>query len=337
MRRSNLRASGFSWYELQDQTWRRRWFWADHSMNESTIQSFCSNFWRNNHWIRHWSSDRKNSWHLWTWKCISITKWFKTDIICCDILRKESDELHILNSEFRSNTELLSELQKVERCETSIPETCANSLSVFPSQVSLFTRRTLLTTDKNFELFFANSSDGGAPPTAVSKMVVRLVRHYDQDERTSDAAVLWDTTRSKLLRAFANSGVQDFSDKDRPRYILEGSCKTRFESCEDSKNSLTYFRTIQEHSGGITIDPELIGTFWFPANGKEYVFHRDCSFSIITILENGLIPKGKESKGGRQIIFFTPPNPFRENPDEEEPRDENAIPEASAPSQQLES
>ena len=30
------------------------------------IQSFCSNSWKNIYWTSHWSSDRENSWPIWT-------------------------------------------------------------------------------------------------------------------------------------------------------------------------------------------------------------------------------------------------------------------------------
>ena len=93
-----------------------------------------------------------------------------------------------------------------------------------------------------------------------------MVRHCDQDERQSDAALHWDTIRPVLLKAFAKLGAQNFSQKLWLRLIHEGSSKTRFEYCEGSRNSLAYFRAIQGHSG-----------------------------SIQSILENGLIPGGKES------------------------------------------
>ena len=42
--------------------------------------------------------------------------------------------------------------------------------------------------------------------------------------------------------------------------------------------------------------------------------------------ESGLIAGGRESKEGRQTIFFTPLNPFGNNPDEEEPSDDFSKP-----------
>ena len=62
-----------------------------------------------------------------------------------------------------------------------------------------------------------------------------------------------------------------------------------------------------------------MGHVLIPYDWNEFVFHKGCSFSIRSILENGLIAGGKQSKEGRQTIFFTPLNPFGENPHEEAP------------------
>ena len=110
-----------------------------------------------------------------------------------------------------------------------------------PCQASCFTQRTNLTTESKWQMIPASSSYGGALPTAVSKMVTRLVRHYDQDEIQPDAALHWETIRPVLLKAFANHGARDFSGKHWLRQIHQGSSKTKFEPCEDSKNSLAYF------------------------------------------------------------------------------------------------
>ena len=53
---------------------------------------------------------------------------------------------------------------------------------------------------------------------------------------------------------------------------------------------------------------------------ERVYFSQRLFFSAIqSILENGLIPRRKESKGGGQTIFFTPLSPFGGDPDEEEP------------------
>ena len=70
-------------------------------------------------------------------------------------------------------------------------------------------------------------------------------------------------------------------------------------------------------AGGNMIASQLMGHVIIRHNWKEFVFHRDCSFNINSILESGLIAGGRESKEGRQTIFFTPLTLFEENPDEE--------------------
>ena len=193
------------------------------------------------------------------------------------------DELHISNvNHDLTGAELLSEHENAKESEpclakskTSIQETGAASdsvsrkldadtVSVSPSPV-YFTKRTVPAMERKWETIPACPSyKGGSRSTATSKQVTGLVRHYDQEERQSDAAVHWDTIRPKLLRAFADRGARDFSEKDWLRHIIEGSSKTRFEYCEDSKNSLTCVRTIQGHSGGITIAPALMGHIKIP-------------------------------------------------------------------------
>ena len=103
--------------------------------------------------------------------------------------------------------------------------------SAFLTAKRLFTQRTIPTTKRKWKVIFANSSYGGVLSKAVSKMVTRLVRHYDQDERQSDV------TSSVLVKAFAKHGARDFSDEQWLRLLHEGCSKTRFEYCEDSKTS----------------------------------------------------------------------------------------------------
>ena len=134
-------------------------------------------------------------------------------------------------------------------------------------------------------------------------------------------ALHWDTIRLVPQKALAKQGPRDFSDKHWRRLVHQGSSKTRFECCEDSKNSLAYFRAIQVHSGGITIDPELMGHLLIPYKLKEYIFHRGCSFSIQSILEKDSF---QVERKGREA-FFTPLNPFGEDSDEEEPRDDYTV------------
>ena len=47
----------------------------------------------------------------------------------------------------------------------------------------------------------ANPSYGGALSLQVSKLVTRMVCHYDQEEREPDGSYHWDTVRPVLLKA----------------------------------------------------------------------------------------------------------------------------------------
>ena len=73
---------------------------------------------------------------------------------------------------------------------------------------------------------------------------MRLVRHYDHEERETDGAVHWDSSYPKCLRAFEYQGARNFSEKEWLHDVYEGSNKTRFEYCVNSKNSLMKFRAI---------------------------------------------------------------------------------------------
>ena len=69
-----------------------------------------------------------------------------------------------------------------------------------------------------------------------------------------------------------------------------------------------------------------MGYIRIPYNWKDYIFHKNCSFSIQSTLENGPIPGGQGSDSGRQTVFFTPLNPFGGDSDEEELRDDYTVP-----------
>ena len=69
---------------------------------------------------------------------------------------------------------------------------------------------------------------GNTFQAGISKLDMRLVRHYDQDERETDGAVHWNSMGSKLQTAFQKAGPQKFSDSDWLQNIYEGSNKTRF-------------------------------------------------------------------------------------------------------------
>ena len=59
---------------------------------------------------------------------------------------------------------------------------------------------------------------------------------------------------------------------------------------------------------------------------KDYIFHRGISWNSQSILGNGIIPGRKENDNARQAGFFSPLNPFGNDPEEEEPHFDDTVP-----------
>ena len=98
-----------------------------------------------------------------------------------------------------------------------------------------------------------------------SKLVMRLARRHDQDEReTADGAVHWNSMGPKLRKASEKAGGHKLSDPDWLQKIYKGSNKTRFRYCKNSRDVLVYIRAIQGHTGGNVIAPELMGHVAIP-------------------------------------------------------------------------
>ena len=81
------------------------------------------------------------------------------------------------------------------------------------------------------------SFKGDSLSAEISKMVLKLVRHYDQDERETDGAAHWNSMETKMRKAFQRSRGRKFSDTDWPQHICEGSNKMRSKYFMNSKNS----------------------------------------------------------------------------------------------------
>ena len=250
-------------------------------------------------------------------------------VVICRGKNRYVDELHLRDPGHNpTSSELLlersvakeSELCSTEMEQSSVEETHA-------TQLKCTIQKKLFLLKKGSGMTFLPASFSKETLQAeISKLVTRLVRRYDQDERETDGAVHWKSMGPKLLKAFQKAGGQKFSDTDWLQHVYERSNKMRFQYCMTSVNFLLYIRAIQGHTGGNLIAPELMGHVAIPYKWKEILFHRGCSFDVASVLKSGLIAGGKESKEGRQTIFFTPLNPFGDNPDEEEPCDDLSKP-----------
>ena len=134
------------------------------------------------------------------------------------------------------------------------------TLSVlFQTRASIHTRKVIARNETKWITIHANPKRGSDLAIFVSKTVTTMWRHYDQDERESDGSRHWEAIKSVFLRTFARNGARDFSDEVWLQKIFEGSSKKRTEYCKNKDEILCYLRAIQGHSGGIPIEPELMG------------------------------------------------------------------------------
>ena len=151
--------------------------------------------------------------------------------------------------------------------------------------------------------------------TNIPKLVIKMTRHMILQERESDGAVHWKSMASKLRCAFLKDGGDTFSDFDWIIHIWKGSSKIRFQYCKNSCDDLLYIRAIECHTGGEVIASELMGHVAIPIEWKEFLFQRGYSFN--TNPRCGTHRCEKESKEGRQTVFFTPWDPWRDETEEE--------------------
>ena len=79
-----------------------------------------------------------------------------------------------------------------------------------------------------------------------------------------------------------------------------------------------FFRAIQRHSGGMISQPELMNYVLIPYKWKQFICHTGRARDRFSIAEVGLVTGDKESKEGRQAIFFTPLDPCHSDSSEAE-------------------
>ena len=75
-----------------------------------------------------------------------------------------------------------------------------------------------------------------------------------------------------------------------------------------------YFHVIQGHLGDAMVDPEMLNYVAIPLGWKEYLYHVGGSFAMNSNMQAGLIDGGKDTKEGRQTVFFTALDPWAKNP-----------------------
>ena len=145
---------------------------------------------------------------------------------------------------------------------------------------------------------------------AVSKVMIRLLRHHPSIPRQDDGAVHFDDIMKEFEAKF--DGSSQWSVHDWITCLAKGGGhKKRFKYCLNTHSSklFLYFRAIQGHSGNSLVDPTLHDNTLLPEDVTEYIFHVGSVSEIFSIVKSGLIPAGKSLKGERHSVFFTAVNP----------------------------
>ena len=132
---------------------------------------------------------------------------------------------------------------------------------------------------------------------------MRLVRHYDQEERETDGAVRWNTINLNISESM-------WRQKRSAKVFGKGLAPTHF------------VKEVTRRGSSIARSPNMyIRTHWWEHDSAR----TDGSRHYSTQLERVCTPQrlffqhqlylfagGRESKEGRQTTFFTPLNPFWE-------------------------
>ena len=223
-------------------------------------------------------------------------------VVICRGKNRSVNDLHIPNPEHNLiSSELLEERQEIEPCSveqepSGIGGTCAEQFRTLPGPMCSTKEIIPLKERKWKSISACESYKYRSFSASISKMVMRLERHYDQDEREIDGAVRWNTMSPKLLRAFGYQGARNSSDKDWLKHFFEGRNKMRFEYCECSRNSLVYFRAIQVH-----LVEELVAPDAIPYNIGNSLYSTQAVLltSVLSWKQVSLIAGGKRKKGGK--------------------------------------
>ena len=87
-----------------------------------------------------------------------------------------------------------------------------------------------------------------------------------------------------------------------------GGSKRKYQYCSNISGTIVYLRALQGHSGRSLIDPSSQDNVIIQCGLFQHIYHIGCAFNFHSIINNGLIPGGKDSSK-RQTVFFLPTDP----------------------------
>ena len=131
------------------------------------------------------------------------------------------ESLHLEPGPNPTSKELLRELllRKPNLLLSRIEETHAQQELVLANPVCFVTETIHIGQRKWIDIAANKYLGSGTLQSEIWKLVMRLGRLYDQDEREVDGAVHWDSMGPRLRNAFLKYGSSELSDLDWIKYI----------------------------------------------------------------------------------------------------------------------
>ena len=138
-------------------------------------------------------------------------------VVMCRGKHRFVDELHLRDPGHNpTSNELLLErsiAKESELCSAELERSRIEEIHATPSKISTdplyYSKEGILVGEGKWkDILACESFKGDSLSAEISKLVLRLVRRYDQDERETDGAVLWNSMVPKLRKAFQKSGGQ---------------------------------------------------------------------------------------------------------------------------------
>ena len=140
----------------------------------------------------------------------------------------------------------------------------------------------------------------------ISKKVINLLRHSQTVQREDDGAVQFWRIKNYLQNQFPQ--VQYWSDDGWKACLAAGGDrKGDISAALIFQEQLFYLRALQGHSGRNLIDPSLQDNVIIQSGFCQHIYHIGCAFNLHSIINNGLIPGGRNSS--KRQVFFLPIDP----------------------------
>ena len=120
--------------------------------------------------------------------------------------------------------------------------------------------------------------------------------------RDMDGAVEWNRWFQTFCRC--HSDAPRWTNQMWIDHLHRGSNKKRFQCCLNSDIFTLSTRAIQGHSGGNNVELLLLVDVQTPCTWNKYIYHVGSSLDLLSTIQSGWIAGGKDTKEGRQAVFF---------------------------------